>query len=99
MTTGLKRTVKRSGPVAGTLTRLRQYLNGWVERTQRWAWSIGRQRQISSYMASNDVRKLHIGAGPNLIPGWLNTDLDPAYRSMVFMDATKPFPFPARSFD
>ena len=27
--------------------------------------------------ASTGVRKLQIGAGPNNLPGWLNTDIEP----------------------
>ncbi len=53
---------------------------------------------ISSYLQSNAVRKLQIGAGPNNFPGWLNTDYTPI-QGQAFLDATAPFPLPDKSFD
>jgi predicted SAM-dependent methyltransferase len=44
---------------------------------------------------ANDARprvKLNIGAGPNPLPGWINTDLY-ARPDVMSMDATKRFPF------
>jgi predicted SAM-dependent methyltransferase len=50
------------------------------------------------------VRKLQVGAGPNPLPGWLNTDLlpdfYPQHRDRVFfLDAAKPFPLDDMTFD
>src|SRR5262245_45784818 len=42
------------------------------------------------YFARHPVRKLHLGCGARLVPGWLNADL--------FLDAYRRFPFPDRSF-
>jgi len=53
---------------------------------------------IASYLASHEVRKLHIGAGHNLLPGWLNTDRNPS-TGAVYLDATEPFPFGEETFD
>jgi predicted SAM-dependent methyltransferase len=46
------------------------------------------------------VRKLHLGAGENVLPGWLNTD-GSGWRpeGVVYLDARKPFPLPDASFD
>jgi predicted SAM-dependent methyltransferase len=49
-------------------------------------------------MSLNQVRKLQIGSGSNYLDGWLNTDIRPTGR-IVYLDATKPFPFPNDSFD
>lgn len=50
------------------------------------------------YLAGAGIRKLHIGGGPRLLDGWLNTDI--ALLPGVFqMDATLPFPFPDEVFD
>jgi predicted SAM-dependent methyltransferase len=53
----------------------------------------------SAYFQANPVRKLHIGAGANLLPGWLNVDLEPAGPETMRMDATATFPFPDGVFD
>ncbi len=42
---------------------------------------IVRHRVVSNYLASHAVRKLQIGCGGNILPGWLNSDLNPV-RSM-----------------
>jgi predicted SAM-dependent methyltransferase len=60
--------------------------------------------RIRRYVESHDVRKLQIGAGPNILPGWLNTDLLPDFypehrRRVVRLDALKPFPFGDETFD
>lgn len=54
---------------------------------------------IEAYLRAHAVRKLHIGAGPALLEGWLNTDLAPASPQVALLDATKPFPLPDASFD
>jgi predicted SAM-dependent methyltransferase len=53
---------------------------------------------IRNYLREQPVRKLHVAVGHNILPGWLNSDL---YSSpeVVFMDATRPFPFPDGVFD
>lgn len=60
--------------------------------------------RISKYLGAHAVKKLQIGTGPNLLPGWLNTDLlpdtYPEHRDkIVFLDAAKPFPFDDMTFD
>jgi predicted SAM-dependent methyltransferase len=54
---------------------------------------------IEAYLASHDVRKLHLGAGPARLEGWLDTDLAPPSADVAFLDATKPFPVPDATFD
>ena len=57
-------------------------------------WAIWR------YLNTHSItRKLQIGCQLNLLPGWLNTDLIPLPRGVVYMDATRRFPFPDRTFD
>ena len=58
------------------------------------------RRQIANYLARHeDVRYLRIGAGKHTDQGWLATDLIPERWQVAYMDATKPFPLPDRSFD
>jgi len=42
--------------------------------------------------------KLQLGAGPNLLEGWLNTDLQTS-RDVLFVDATQRLPFPDGQFE
>jgi predicted SAM-dependent methyltransferase len=58
-----------------------------------------REVTIRRYLASHAVRKLQIGAGPNRLPGWLNTDIFPHSRETAYMDATRRFPFDDGTFD
>jgi predicted SAM-dependent methyltransferase len=57
------------------------------------------------YIASHPIRKLHLGCGNRLIPGWLNSDayvpLFPLTKplAMIELDATKRFPLPDDTFD
>jgi predicted SAM-dependent methyltransferase len=55
------------------------------------------ERLIAAYLEGEREPRLHIGAGNNDLPGWLNTELCPR-GSEVFLDATRPFPFAADTF-
>ncbi len=59
-----------------------------------------RSRAIRIYLNTHAVRKLHIGAGPNRLKGWLNTDYYACDRQpLVPMNAARPFPLPDAAFD
>jgi predicted SAM-dependent methyltransferase len=59
----------------------------------------GRSGAIDAYLRSHASRKLHLGAGPNALPGWLNTDLDPQSPGIVYLDILEPLPFEGGTFD
>jgi predicted SAM-dependent methyltransferase len=84
---------------------------GWYERASRaWMWTEPRLtnsvraitgkngRLVNQYLAAHQVRCLHIGCGGNHLDRWLNTELCPRGNE-IFLDATRPFPLPADSFD
>jgi predicted SAM-dependent methyltransferase len=52
---------------------------------------------IENYLSTHPEPKLQIGAGPNNLPGWLNTDIEPG-QDQAYLNATKPFPLPDRTF-
>jgi predicted SAM-dependent methyltransferase len=59
---------------------------------------LKRPSDIAKYLAATKSPKLHIGCGPHKLTGWLNTDIDTS-KGAVYLDATKPLPFPDDSFD
>lgn len=58
-----------------------------------------RDDKINEYLLSHLTRKLHLGAGGNILPGWLNTDISPHSPEVLALDLTKPLPFEDDSFD
>jgi predicted SAM-dependent methyltransferase len=50
-------------------------------------------RTVAEYLAASRVSGLHLGCGPHLLPGWLNSDVHALRRDVVAVDATKRFPF------
>jgi len=45
------------------------------------------------------VKKLHLGAGFNVLAGWLNTDVNPESDNIAYLDITDPLPFQDGKFD
>jgi predicted SAM-dependent methyltransferase len=62
-------------------------------------WRPIRPLVLRNYLKSHEVRKLHIGAGSKVLPGWLNTDRSSSLRGIVFLDATRRFPLRDASID
>lgn len=54
---------------------------------------------FARYEAQAERKRLQIGCGANLLPGWFNTDFYPKSEVVAHLDATEPFPFAAASFD
>jgi len=71
----------------------------------RFAWArrrgFGRsdRRLVADYLCEHSPRKLHLGAGNHLLPGWLNSDLHPPAAEVLHLDATRTFPFEDVTFD
>ena len=72
---------------------------GLIRDVRVLAWVSGRRRGITDYLESHPVKKLQIGASNNLLPGWLNTDLNRTRASVLYLNATKRFPFDSDTFD
>jgi predicted SAM-dependent methyltransferase len=59
-----------------------------------------RDRKIAAqYILRSQIRKLHLGCGEYLLPGWLNMDYRPLCRETLYIDARQPFFFPDETFD
>ena len=92
---GIRRALKAFRSLAGLVYAARA-----LPRDARaLCWRLRRRRQIAAYLAFHEVRKLNLGCGPNPIPGWLNTEVEPRDGSVAFLDAAAPFPLPSASFD
>lgn len=90
-----KRFIERSRFLLA-IVRIVLFCRQWYRRA---IWHIVRSRAIKSYLKSHQARKLQIGAGPNVLEGWLNTDEQPISRRVIYLDAKKPFPFESGTFD
>lgn len=55
--------------------------------------------QIARYFRQFKQPRLNVGCGHNILPSWLNVDLQGGRRGTVFMDATRRWPFDEKSFD
>jgi len=69
---------------------------------RRAGWRASRRGTIARYLASAapGARGLTLGAGHHPPAGWLATDLDPRVApGVIFLDATRAFPFPDGAFD
>lgn len=62
-------------------------------------WTRAQAGQIATYNAAHTSRKLHVGCGHNVLPGWLNADICPEHPGVLYFDATAPFPIPSASID
>lgn len=91
----IKSTVKRSGFIVGQVRALRA---GLLDLQQMY-WAAIRGGKIRAYLKENPAPKLHIGASYCLLPGWLNTDFILESSDVIYLDATRPFPFADNVFD
>ncbi len=66
---------------------------------KRLQWVLQRPRQVKNYLATHPIKCLQVGCGKNLLHGWLNADYAPRFNDVVYLDATKPFPFPDNCMD
>ena len=78
--------------------RLKKRVRPFLETINIFFYYLVRRKQVSIYIKNNQTRKLQIGTGTNVMEGWLNSDLYPR-KGMIYLNATKPLPFPNQSFD
>jgi predicted SAM-dependent methyltransferase len=57
-----------------------------------------RSNAAKEYMKNNEIRKLQLGSGNNILKSWLNTDLNPN-KDVSYLDVSKKMPFDEGSFD
>jgi predicted SAM-dependent methyltransferase len=74
-----------------------------VSRQALWyivhRYGLHDRKVVKQYTQECRVRKLHLGCGWNLLPGWLNVDSVPRCRHALYLDARRPFYFRDQTFD
>jgi predicted SAM-dependent methyltransferase len=70
-----------------------------VDLHRKLTWSQARTSAFEQYLASCESPKLQLGAGTHALPGWFNTDLQPAPPNIYFLDSISKLPFADASFD
>ena len=78
---------------------LAKALRGLGNDTRVLVWLVKRNGKIADYLKAHQVKKLQLAASNNLLPGWLNTDVFLNHDPVVYLDATKRFPFDDNTFD
>lgn len=84
-----RRTLKRSPLIAGAVEQARRAMG----LPNRLRGRRRRGRQIREYLRGCSRPMLNLGCGPNLLEGWLNTDIS-GRSGAVYLDATRAFPLP-----
>jgi predicted SAM-dependent methyltransferase len=87
--------LKRSRFILGEYRALR----GLTVDMRVLVWLVRRKAKIAEYLRTHQVKKLQIGTSNNILDGWLNTDSFLNHPSIVYMNATRRFPFDANTFD
>lgn len=84
--------------IVGTETR--RVLGRLAREARHNTWKRGRTESIREYLAASAVPKLHIGCGPMLLRGWINSDMEPDIaKGVIYLDVTEPLPFPDGSLN
>ena len=99
MTESLRSLCKRSLLLVSTARGARCAIEHYRREKLVREWRRERVAVVEEYFQSHTTRKLQIGTGPNALPGWLNTDLEPSHGTVAFLDARETFPFETTSFD
>ena len=87
--------LKRSRFIVGVVRASR----GLVQDVRTLAWLLKRKGQIADYLSKHPVKKLHLGTSNNILDAWLNTDIVLNHAPVVYLDATKRFPFEDNTFE
>ncbi len=66
--------------------------------TARYAYLTRRKAAIRAYLKNAPRPALHLGAEGRYLPEWLETNIHPG-KGLIYLDATKRFPLPDRSFE
>lgn len=60
---------------------------------------IAAPSQIRAFLNAPGPHRLNVGCGHNVLPGWLNVDLEGGRHGTTYMNALRPYPLPENSID
>ncbi|MFN3746393.1 MAG: class I SAM-dependent methyltransferase [Hyphomicrobiaceae bacterium] len=60
---------------------------------------LAARSQIRAFLAAPGPHRLNLGCGYNVLPGWLNVDLQGGRHGTTYMDALRPYPLPDNALD
>jgi predicted SAM-dependent methyltransferase len=86
------------------LTRIESNLDP-LRRSRQTFWYLAHRFGMQNrkfakrYLLQSRIKKLHLGCGWNLLPGWLNVDYRPLSRHALYLDVRRPFFFQKETFD
>jgi predicted SAM-dependent methyltransferase len=99
MIESLRALCRRSTLLVSANRGVRFGLEHYKAATRAQRWRRARTGVIKSYLGSHSVCKLQVGSRDNILPDWLNTDLEPVDDRVVFLDARELFPFADETLD
>jgi predicted SAM-dependent methyltransferase len=73
------------------------WILAWTIRLQ-W-WKLTRNARLRRLYQTHDLIKVTLGTGTTIHPGWIDTDYKPLTGNILYLNATKRFPFADRSVD
>lgn len=90
-------TIERGASLKDRIKRypaLHAPLSAAAKAVRRWRAKSHGAGLVAAYLAAHSTRRFNIGCGGYGHEGWLNCDLDPLREDYLFVDATRPLPFP-----
>jgi predicted SAM-dependent methyltransferase len=80
-------------------TGIRTRFQSWSQDRKRNQFQAQQKARIQKYLEKHATIWLHIGAGFNVLDGWLNTDYLEYGASTIYLDIRKRFPFEDSAVD
>ncbi len=87
----LRDILKRSDTIVGLVRDFK--------KLYRVPHSLIRFFALKSYLKSQDIKRLQIGAGHQGLQDWFTTDINPVLGKVYFLNAAKRFPIECNTFD
>ena len=74
------------------------FRSGLPQAVRHMCSALQAEHRIRCYLKTTAEPRLHLGAGTNILHGWLNTDLEPQRSEIVMLNVTQRLPLPDAGF-